>query len=391
MARRAVIRVGTTRRNYVAEKTTYGARHPDLAFRRVPHLPLHAVTAHPFWRFVTGVWARQDVDLVHVFNDVPLSNRPWVASFEHDYPPRHASAAVSRAALRAAASSRCLGLFAMSAHARRRLLADPVRGPLLGPKCVVVEPCVPGEDDLYARHLAWLAEHPPGRGPLELLFAGNQFFRKGGEFVLDALEPLAARSDPPIRLTVVSTLELDSYVSHAHGDDARRSAALARIAAAPWIRRVEDVPPRRVRELMSESHLLLFPTLNETFGFVLAEALATGLEVVTVASRAIPEILPPALLPEAIRVPLGPDEEWAGTRLWRREGAAAWRLLWDDARERIVEGIRSRIAAILLDPSRLAARAPSLRAHHLARFAPERLGERLHAAYGRCLAAGRKS
>ena len=377
-------RVGTTRRNYVCEKATYGARHPDLAFRRVPYLPLHAATSHPFWRFATAVWAPHDVDLVHVFNDVPLSNRPWVASFEHDYPPLHRSAALGRAALRAAASTRCLGLFAMSAHARRRLLADPVRGPLLGPKCVVVEPCVSSEDDLYERHVAWLAEHPAGRGPVELLFAGNQFFRKGGEFVLDALEPLAARNDPPVRLTVVSTLDVDPWVSNSQGDEARRTAALARLAARPsWIRRFEDLPPRRVRELMSESHLLLFPTLNETFGFVLAEALATGLDVVTVSSRAIPEILPPSLLPEAIRVPLGPDEEWAGTRLWRREGAAAWLRLWNDARERIVEGIRSRISACLANPACLASRAPALRAHHLSRFAPERLGERLHAAYAR--------
>ncbi len=157
----------------------------------------------------------------------------------------------------------------------------PGAGPLLGPKCVVVSPSVPRRDDAHARHLRFLEERPPG-GALELLFVGVQFFRKGGEFVLDALEPLA-RGAHRRRLTIVSSFETDGYAtpstpSACRGAGAHRGAA---VGARPR-------PPRAraVREPMATTHVLLFPTLDETFGFVAAEALATGLAVVTAATSA---------------------------------------------------------------------------------------------------------
>ena len=360
------------------ERVVYGAVHPSLSFRRIPHLPISRLTGDTFWKHATVALAPPSVDVVHLYNDVALVNKPFVASFEDAFPAGRPGWR-RRAAIRVAASSRCRAVFAISEHARRRLARDAEAGPALLPKCSVVLPCVASEDDLYARHLAWLEERPAGTAPVECLFVGNLFFLKGGEFVLDALEPLAARGDPGIRLTVVSTLEVDSYVSRA--DEARVAAVRERIARSPWIVHEESLPPRAVRERMAASHLLLFPTLNETFGFVLAEAMATGLDAVTVASRAIPEILPAEALAEALSVRQTDGEEWAGTRLWRTEGEAAWEREWGEARERVVEGIRARVRLLLADPTRLTRRAPVLRARHEAMFAPERLGERLLGAY----------
>jgi glycosyltransferase involved in cell wall biosynthesis len=371
--------VGHTRRNYGHERVVYGARHPDLAFRRVPSLPTHRLSKSPFWSHAAVVPAARGVDLVHLFNDVALAcPRPWVASFEDVYPVAGKRPRARAAALEAASSARCRAVLAISEHAKRLLALDPDAGPALLGKCRVVPPCVPREDDLYERHRAFLDAEPPGKGPLRALFVGNLFFLKGGEFVLDALEPLAAR-DPGVRLTIVSTLEADSYVSRA--DDGRRRAVLDRIAGAPWVERVEKLSPRAVRERMAASHLLLFPTLNDTFGFVLAEAMATGLDVVTVATRAVPEILPAEALAEAVTLPVNEREQWIGTRLWRTAGDIAWRGRWEEARERVVEGVRSRVLATLAAPARLAERAPRLRAAYEARFSPERLGERLLAAY----------
>src|SRR5204862_1954116 len=129
--------------------------------------------------------------------------------------------------------------------------------------------------------------------------------------------------------------------------------ARARLSGAPWVRWEQRLSPRAVRERMAESHLLLFPTLNETFGFVLAEAGATGLDAVTVATRAIPEILPQALLASAVAVPTNEGEEWVGTRLWRTAGEAAWRAAWEEARERVVEAVRARVRAAAADPAAL--------------------------------------
>ena len=81
-----MIRIGTTRRNYVATNVIKGARHEDLSFRRVPHLPLHAVTNDPFWGAATAVLAPSSTDLVHLYNEVGWSSRPFLVTFEDEMP-----------------------------------------------------------------------------------------------------------------------------------------------------------------------------------------------------------------------------------------------------------------------------------------------------------------
>src|SRR5947207_14230821 len=136
-----MLRIGFTRRTYGAEATVYGATSPEISFRRIPSVPLHRVTSSPFWRFATAAVAIGDIDLVHLFNDVALVNRPWVASFEDEYPLGRKVLGPWRRALRIAAGTRCRRLLAISENARRRLAADPETGPLLAAKCEVVLPC----------------------------------------------------------------------------------------------------------------------------------------------------------------------------------------------------------------------------------------------------------
>lgn len=378
--------VGHARRSYADENVVYGAVHPDLSFRRVLSLPIHRLTRDPLVGRTAHVLSARGADLVHLYNGVArFSPVPWVASFEDDYPLRSKREGRRAKAIALAASDRCRAVLAISEHARRRLSADPEAGPALLPKARVVLPCVPRFDDLAARHQRFLSENPAGRDPVKCLFVGHLFFLKGGEFVLDALEPLAIRRDPPVTLSIVSAMEIDTYVSRA--DEGRRRAVLERIARSPWISHVGRVSPREVRERMAESHLLLLPTLNDTFGFAFLDAMACGLDVVTVLSRAVPEILPESLHPDAVRLPVNEREEWAGTRLWRTEGETAWRRRWDEARERVIEAIRARVRAAADDPGFLSRRFPTLRAAYEARFTPEALGERLVAVYREVLGA----
>jgi glycosyltransferase involved in cell wall biosynthesis len=379
------VRIGVTRRNYVAQNVVQGAVHPEIEFRRVPHLPLRRVARRPFWRHATVALAGGGIDLVHLYNEVGLCSRPWVTTFEDEVPVgRRRSPRAWAAGLRQAAGPRCRAVLAMSHHARRRLAADPEAGPALLGKCRVVWPCVPRGDAHYARRLDRLRSAAARGGPLEVLFVGVQFFRKGGEFVLDALEPLAARGDPGVRLTIVSSFEPDGYVTPT--DPARVALARRRVAALPWVRHVETLDPSGVRALMAESDLLAFPTLDETFGFVLAEALATGLPVATTRTRAIPEILPAEELEAVIDLTAGPDGSWEGVRLWRTAGEPAYARAWGAARERAIEGLRRRVATVLEERPRARERAEARRAHYLERFSPEALGARLAEVYRRALA-----
>ncbi len=114
---------------------------------------------------------------------------------------------------------------------------------------------------------------------------------------------------------------------------------------------------------MADHHLLLFPTLDETFGYVLPEAFATGLDVVTTATRAIPEIVAPEDRPRLIALPVDALGGWTGVRAWRTAGDAAYAAAWADARERCVEGLRAQLAGgasrprVAASPRRRVARA----------------------------------
>ena len=378
--------IGYTRRNYVAERVIQGAWHPDIEFRRVPHLSLRRLARRPFWRHATGYLATGRADLVHLSHEVGWGDRPFVATFEDEVPVgRRRSPRAGDAGLRRLASRRCRAVLMMSEDARRRFEADTRAYAPLAEKCMVCGPCVPGADAAHARFLARQVERARTgrRGPLQVLFVGVQFFRKGGDFVLDALEPLAAGSEPGVRLTIVSPFEPDGYVTPADG--ARVKAVKRRVASLPWVRRVDYVDPVVLRETMATSDLLALPTLDETFGFVLVEALATGLPVATTSVRAIPEILPVGEHAFAVDLRTGPDGGWEGIRLWRTAGDVAYARAWEDARERCVEGIRRRVAAVLAEGGASAPLARARRAHYEARFTPEVVGDRLEAIYRRAL------
>lgn len=376
------LRVGWSRRSYGAESVVYGARHPAFRHVRVPSLPMHAIARDPFWRATTVVAAGGRVDLVHLYNECGLVSRPWVASFEDGYPVGRRRGPAWRAALRLAASSRCRRVLAISEDARARLASDPSSGPALAGKCDVVWPCVPREDDLAAGRAAWLASHPPQQGP-RLLFVGAQAFSKGLEFVLDALEPLAGRVEG-LRLQVLSSFATDTYVTRA--DAARVGRVRARLAALPGASVLPPCTRREVRALMAQAHLLLFPTLDETFGFVVPEAMSVGLDVMTTDVRALPEILGPERARCAVALPRDAAGGWEGVRLWRTAGEAAYARAWEVARERCVEGLRARVARLAAGGDDLGAAASRLRARYEACFSPEALGARLADVYRRALA-----
>ena len=160
----------------------------------------------------------------------------------------------------------------------RALAADILAvDPSVGPRLRVV-PNVVAVDDFTAPPTA-------GRAGRELLFVGYRKTTKGIDTLLDAFV-LAAGSRPDLRLRLIGP--------PGGADDERRwrqraaSAGLAEaVSFEPEAGRAE------VAAAMARADVFVHASPRETFGVVAAEALASGLPVVTADSGGVTEVLGP--------------------------------------------------------------------------------------------------
>jgi glycosyltransferase involved in cell wall biosynthesis len=122
---------------------------------------------------------------------------------------------------------------------------------------------------------------------IKLLFVGHDFFRKGGREVFNVVENLVKKGHK-IELTIVSKLQSDDFITGTSSKDSE--SWLNKIKKATFCKYHQQLSSDGINTLMSESHLLLIPSLQDTFGYVVLEAQSNGLPVVTTSIRAFPEI-----------------------------------------------------------------------------------------------------
>jgi glycosyltransferase involved in cell wall biosynthesis len=179
--------------------------------------------------------------------------------------------------------------------------------------------------------------------PMRLLFVGGDFERKGGHFVLEAL-----------RSPMLAGAELD-VVSNA-----------ASIDPGPRVRVHRGLGPNspELRALFRDADLFVLPTLGDTNPFVIFEAMACGLPVVSTSIAAIPEqvehgvtgLLVPPGDPAALTAAL---ESLAADPARRRAMGAAGRRRVEERFDARVNA--SRLFEVLRRASRAAAGTPERR------------------------------
>jgi glycosyltransferase involved in cell wall biosynthesis len=187
-------------------------------------------------------------------------------------------------------------------------------------------------------------EAPSQQKPLEILFVGRLVPAKGVPMLLDAIA--AIRNFTPVRLNVIGdgplrdALEQQSQQLHLNGT----------------VRFEGNQPAARVADAMAEAHVLCLPSVRESGGGVLLEAMACGRPVIGVNFGGPAEIVDReigALLPatgrravvdgliHAFRDICSEPERWAGKA--RAAYARAEELYsWDakmDAAERLYQGL----------------------------------------------------
>lgn len=121
--------VGIIYPGYGYERVSYALPVKDTEFRRVLSIPIHRFERKGTFYKNTPIILGQKVDLIHTWNTIPLSTKPFVVSFENELPRYLGKVSKWQESLGLSLlnSKRCLSLLALSdiaaTLARKKMLA----------------------------------------------------------------------------------------------------------------------------------------------------------------------------------------------------------------------------------------------------------------------------
>ena len=247
----------------------------------------------------------QEVDVIHLFNSIYAGKENWCTTFESQTPvtddligrawERNATAngqytisRFSKRALKCCAQDSCLGLIALSDsayHIQMEMLdkvhiSAKLRDKIKG-KVKILHP--PQEVLISAEELE---KKFTDLNQIRFIFVGHDFFRKGGDVLVDVLQEL--QKEYNIHLTVVSKLFYGDYAGAATKEMQEKYLEILR--TEDWIDYYESLPNEIVMEKLKASHVGCLPTLADTYGYFVLECQAMGCPCITTDIRALQEI-----------------------------------------------------------------------------------------------------
>jgi glycosyltransferase involved in cell wall biosynthesis len=292
-------------------------------------------------------WARYD--LIHSFNAIPITSKPWLVTFESMLPRTlgPGGAALAERLRERLTSDACRGLIAMSQYARGKFIkANRGWAPLddiVDAKVTVLYPHFEARPAVVRRYQ---------RGAdLRLLFVGNDFARKGGVVALRAVRRAAA-AGLPVKLDIVSAFRLGGGVYTDHADAGRYEADLKALGH-PAVTVHGRQPNSRVLALLADAHLQLLATMDDTFGYSVVEGYSVGTPAIATSVCAMPELVANdsgALLD----LPVDAWGNWVG--LPRDAGWRARDEYWaelDAAYTALADQLVERLAAVIDAPEQI--------------------------------------
>ena len=213
------------------------------------------------------------VELYHFFNSVPFTSKPWVVTYENEVPRPYLQ---SKSLVKRLAKNNCKKIIAFCDRARAietfLLEKYPEYKQQILDKLIVLQP----SQQLHVNSI----EEKEQSGPVVFTFVGVDFFRKGGEEVLNATEQLIEEGYD-FRLNVVSKLQKgnwkDEFVTSSHIERAKNVIQ----KHSNIINYYYSLQGNEIITLFKKSHVGLLPSFGETYGYVVLEAQACGCPVIT--------------------------------------------------------------------------------------------------------------
>ncbi|MDW3176726.1 MAG: glycosyltransferase [Acidimicrobiia bacterium] len=121
---------------------------------------------------------------------------------------------------------------------------------------------------------------------LRLIFVGGDFFRKGGEAILRAVEALGDELN--LQLTVISKVEGNDYTG-TPPPEVDVASIRRRLEGNPRIDWRRSVSHDEVMSAIEMHHVGLLPTFSDTFGYSVLEFMSLGVPAIVSDLQALPE------------------------------------------------------------------------------------------------------
>ncbi|WP_237680803.1 glycosyltransferase [[Erwinia] mediterraneensis] len=289
------------------------------------------------------------MDVLHLFNEVAITRKKWVATFETELPrvlPVPGVAKQDNPELYRLASQvlkdNCLGLIAISdsaLHMQKKLFSkQPDLAARICAKTVVMHP----PQKLIVQQKAVKIDEI-----VRLVFVGNEFYRKGGAEVVLAISQLIGKGEidaQRLEVHLIGDLSKRHNIAHRQFQDEEpfyRHIEQS-IARHPCFRHQPAMTNEALLALFARSDIGLLPTWQETYGFSVLEMQASGCPVITSNVRALPEINPPSV-GWLLENHLNDDRELSVSGLKKKE----------QIRQQLVDQLQSTLLSIINDPAQL--------------------------------------
>ena len=369
--------IGVVEPCYGSAHVIYGLPRQRYVHREVMTVPLKRFDTNTTYYKFTPLVLDFTVPIVHTWNAIPR-NGDFIVSFELEL-PRFLHNPTDEQIKRGMAmldSPRCKAILALSDFAFDFASSRFTKTgfPQLIDKMSVFRGAV--VDPLKA------GERPPRPSfadkPFSAVVIGTDLFRKGGMYAVQAFERLRA-DGLDVRLTLIGDFGSESYVFRDYLPSA--DAWRERAKSHSWITFKGAIPNAEVFDELLSHDICLYPSMDESLGWLIIEAGMLGVPILGNRVCAFPELIKHDETGWLVDLPLQENGRWVGID---RDGEFLEKAL-NDANDRIVLGIQDCVRHILANPARLAQWGVNGREMMTRLYGMEQAGVALEGIYDRIL------
>ena len=262
----------------------------------------------PFSSFIPWQPIWDGYEVIHSFNRIIYTNKPWFLTLEDHLSLYSNSRNQLESTVYPILNNRlvldnCKKIIAMSSFAKFRITKKIENWNIaekLKQKLTVIHPNFP----VRVNHAKVYDE----KQPLQFVFIGHHLARKGGIVALRVAKRAKALG-LNIKINIISGLGIGAG-RPTDFPDRNKYAEDLKLLDLDNVNYYKSLPNQQVIDLLSKSHFQFMPTLQDSYGFSIAEGFSVATPAITTNICALPELITPGENGFLLEVPLNESREW---------------------------------------------------------------------------------